>query len=137
MNKKPKKVFQDGPIAAEKIATSISNHQSKTSIEAHSIFLGQVSADSMPDQVVKGIVYSSDEEKAEAAFYEIREEAFSKFDLTCMHIYHSLGLVNAGELYLFVFTSSTTKEQATMACDYLVDEICKRVAINEEKIVSN
>ena len=42
---------------------------------------------------------------AEEKFHEIREEAFAKFDLTCMHIYHSMGKVKAGEiclLYLYL-----------------------------------
>ena len=43
---KPKKSsFVKGAIAAEFIGNSIAKHQSKTSIGAHNIFLGQVRAD--------------------------------------------------------------------------------------------
>lgn len=127
--KKPKKVFVEGPISPEKIANSIANHQSKTNIGAHSIFLGQVRADEIEGKKVAAIDYSSYQEMAEMAFHNIRESAFEKFDLTCSHIYHSLGTVKAGEICLFVFTSSGHRKEATEACNYLVEEIKAKVPI--------
>lgn len=124
--KKPKKVFVQGAITPEKIATSIAHHQSKTNIGAHDIFLGQVRADKIEGKKVAAIDYSAYEEMAEGVFHEIRESAFEKFDLTCMHIYHSLGRVNAGELCLFVFTSSAHRQMAFDSCRFLVEEIKKR-----------
>lgn len=127
--RKPKKVFVQGPISPEKIATSIANHQSKTNIGAHSIFLGQVRADTIDEKVVTAIDYSAYEEMAEKVLFEIREDAFDKFDLTCMHIYHSLGLVKTGEICLFVFTSSKHRKEAIDACSYLVEQIKIKVPI--------
>lgn len=127
--KKPKKVFVKGAIPPEKIAKSIANHQSKTNIGAHSIFLGQVRADQVDERVVQGIEYTAYEEMAESAFHQIRESAFEKYDMTCCHIYHSLGLVRTGELCLFVFTSSAHRKVATEACSYLVEEIKAKVPI--------
>src|SRR6056297_2112523 len=98
--KKPKKVFVQGAIPPEKIAKSIANHQSKTNIGAHSIFLGQVRADEIDGKIVSAINYSAYEKMAEQVFHEIREDAFSKFSITCAHIYHSLGEVQTGELCL-------------------------------------
>lgn len=118
-----------GPIPPEKIATSIANHQSKTNIGAHSIFLGQVRADKIDGKVVTGIDYSAYEEMAEKAFHEIRETAFEKYDMTCCHIYHSLGMVKTGELCLFVFTSSAHRKMAIESCEYLVEEIKAKVPI--------
>ena len=128
-NKKPKKVFQEGPITSEKIGNSIANHQTKTNIGAHDIFLGQVRADKINDKAVNAIVYTAYEEMAEQEFYKIREEAFEMFDLTCMHIYHSLGKVKAGEICLFVFTSSIHRKETMNATRYIVEEIKKRVPI--------
>lgn len=127
--KKPKKVLMQGPIPPEKIATSIANHQAKTNIGAHSIFLGQVRADKIEEKVVQGIDYSAYEEMAEKAFYEIRELAFEKYDMTCCHIYHSLGMVKAGQICLFVFTSSAHRKIAIESCEYLVEEIKAKVPI--------
>ena len=135
--KKPKKVFVQGPIGPEKIATSIANHQSKTNIGAHSIFLGQVRADEINGQLVSSIEYSAYEEMAEKEFYEIRESAFEKFDLTCMHIYHSLGIVKKGEICLFVFTSSAHRKEAIEACNYLVEEIKSKVPVFGKEIFEN
>ncbi len=129
MEKKPKKVFVEGAISPEKIATSIAHHQVKTNIGAHDIFLGQVRADQIDDKVVKAIDYSAYEEMAESKFHEIREAAFNKFDLTCMHIYHSLGIVKAGEICLFVFTSSAHRKEAMNACQFIVEEIKANVPV--------
>ncbi|MFT4594910.1 MAG: molybdopterin synthase catalytic subunit [Bacteroidia bacterium] len=121
--KKPKNVFVQGPITPEKIATSIAHHQVKTNIGGHDIFLGQVRADEIDGKKVKAIDYEAYEEMANKTFHEIREAAFEKFDLTCMHIYHSLGRVNAGEICLFVFTSSAHRKECMEATRYLVEEI--------------
>jgi uncharacterized protein YkuJ len=83
---KYKNVFVDGPISPEKIATSIAHHQVKTQIGAHDIFLGQVRADEIDGKTVQGIDYSAYDDMALKTFHDIREEAFDKFDLTCMHI---------------------------------------------------
>lgn len=127
--KKPKKVFVKGAIAPEKIANSIANHQSKTNIGAHSIFLGQVRADEIKGKIVSAIEYSAYEKMAEKTLHELREATFDKFDLTCMHIYHSLGEVKTGEICLFVFTSSKHRKEAIDACSHLVEEIKNKVPI--------
>ncbi|WP_299154082.1 molybdenum cofactor biosynthesis protein MoaE [uncultured Christiangramia sp.] len=127
--KKPKKVFVEGAIPPEKIAKSIANHQSKTNIGAHSIFLGQIRADEVDAKIVQAIEYSAYEEMAKQVFHEIRESAFSKFDITCAHIYHSMGRVNAGEICLFVFTSSAHRKIAIEACNFFVEEIKAKAPI--------
>lgn len=127
--KKPKKVFVEGAISPEKIATSIAHHQVKTNIGAHDIFLGQVRADNIEGNEVIAIDYSAYEDMAELEFHKIRETAFEKFNLTCMHIYHSIGRVKAGEICLFVFTSSAHRKDAMDACRFLVEEIKANVPI--------
>lgn len=121
--KKIKNVFVEGAITPKKIATSIAHHQVKTNIGAHDVFLGQVRADEIEGKIVQAIDYSAYEDMANKVFHEIRESAFEKFDLTCMHIYHSKGVVKAGEICLFVFTSSVHRKEAMDACRYLVEEI--------------
>lgn len=121
--KKLKNVFIQGPVTPEKIATSIAHHQVKTNIGGHDIFLGQVRADDINGKAVAAIDYSAYEDMANQAMHEIREEAFSKFNLTCMHIYHSLGPVKAGEICLFVFTSSAHRKECMDATRFIVEEI--------------
>ena len=124
-----KKSLQHGPILPEKIAESIAHHQVKTNIGAHDIFLGQVRADLVGGKKVVAIEFSAYEELEEQKIYEIREAAFSLFDITCLHIYHSIGKINTGELCFFVFTSSAHRKAAMEACNYLVERIKAEVPI--------
>lgn len=121
--KKPKNIFVQGPIASPFIADSIQKHSSKTGIGGHSIFLGQVRADKIDDKEVASIEYTAYEEMALEKMHTIREDIFAKYDLTCMHVYHSLGNVKAGEISLFVFTSSAHRKAAIDACEETVERL--------------
>lgn len=127
--KKRHKVFVNGPINPQFIGDSIAKHTTKTSIGAHDIFLGQVRSDIIENKTVHAIDYTTYEEMAEEKFHEIREAAFEKFELTCMHIYHSIGTVKAGGICLFVFVSSKHRTSAFDACRYIVEEIKANVPI--------
>jgi len=127
--KNKKNVFVDGPIDPAFIANSIAKHSSKKDIGAHSIFLGQVRNDLLNEQEVSAIEYTAYRDMAEEVLHEIREAAFAQFKLSCLHIYHSLGRVAAGEISLFVFTSSKHRRDAIDACTYLVERIKKDVPV--------
>ncbi|WP_199769324.1 molybdenum cofactor biosynthesis protein MoaE [Flavivirga eckloniae] len=122
-DKKIKNVFRQGAISSEFIGESIYKHQTKTSIGAHNIFLGQVRADVIDNKTVSAIEYTAYEDMANAKFHEIREAAFEKFELTCMHIYHSSGTVKAGEICLFVFVSSPRRKVVFEALEFIVEAI--------------
>ncbi len=118
-----KNIFTQGPIPAQKIADDIQKHATKTDIGAHNIFLGQVRADDKETGTVTGIEYTAYEEMALQKMHEIREMLFSKYELTCMHVHHSLGIVPVGEICLFVFVSSKHRKAAFDACEELVEAI--------------
>ena len=134
---KPKKVFVEGPISAAFVGDSIAKHSTKTNIGAHSIFLGQVRKDLIEDQEVVAIDYSAYVEMAEEKFHEIREAIFAKYPLTCMHIYHSLGTVAAGEICLFVFTSAIHRREAIDACNEVVERIKQEAPVWGKEIFEN
>jgi molybdopterin synthase catalytic subunit len=46
-----------------------------------------------------------------------------------MHVYHSLGPVKAGEISLFVFTSSPHRKAAIDACEEVVERIKKELPV--------
>lgn len=121
--RKIKNIFTQGAIDAAFIADSIAKHSTKTDIGAHSIFLGQVRADFINGKTVAAIEYTAYEEMALEKMHEIREAIFAKYPLTCMHIHHSLGKIIAGEICLFVFTSSTHRKAAMEACNEVVEKI--------------
>ena len=129
MDHKIKNVFIKGAISSEFIANSIAKHQSKTTIGAHNIFLGQVRADVIDGKTISAIEYTAYEDMANAKFHEIREATFDKFNLTCMHIYHSLGTVKFGEICLFVFVSSRRRKEVFKALEYVVEEIKAKVPV--------
>lgn len=119
----PKNIFVHGPIAASFVGESINKHNTKTEIGGHSIFLGQVRADMIDEKMVSVIEYTAYEEMALELMHSIRKDIFAKYNLTCMHVYHSLGKVKAGEICLFVFTSSPHRKSAIEACSQTVERI--------------
>lgn len=126
---KIKNIFQNSPVSPLFIAESITKHSSKTEIGAHQIFLGQIRADEIDGKTVKAIEYTAYEDLAINQMAVIREEIFAKYNLTCMHIHHSLGIVNAGEICLFVFASSKHRKEATLACNEVVERIKNELPI--------
>jgi molybdopterin synthase catalytic subunit len=128
-DKKPKNIFVEGPVSPVKIGEDIAHHQKKTNIGAHSIFMGQVRADSVDGAAVLAIEYTAHQEMALLAMHEIREAIFAKYPLTCLHITHSLGLVKAGEICLFVFASAVHRKEAIAACEEVVERIKKDLPI--------
>jgi molybdopterin synthase catalytic subunit len=132
-----KTVFIQGAISSEFIGNSIAKHQSKLTIGAHNIFLGQVRADVIDGNKVSAIDYTAYEAMANEKLDEIRERAFAQFDLICMHIYHSLGVVKAGEVCLFVFVSATRRKQVYEATESIVNWIKTEVPIFGKEIFEN
>lgn len=125
----PKNIFVEGPIPSGFIGDSIQKHSTKTGIGGHSIFLGQVRADNIEGKLVEAIEYTSYQELAIEKMHEIREAIFEKYPLTCMHVYHSLGKVNIGEICLFVFTSAAHRKEAIDACSEIVERLKKELPI--------
>jgi molybdopterin synthase catalytic subunit len=134
--KKLRNIFVQGAIEPSFIAESISKHKTKTNIGGHSIFLGQVRADEKEENTVAAIEYTAYEEMALEKMYQIREAIFEKYSLVCMHVYHSLGKVAAGEICLFVFTSSKHRKLAIDACEETVERIKAELPIWGKEIFS-
>lgn len=132
-----KNCFVEGPVPPEMISKSIAAHQSKTGIGAHQIFLGQVRADIIDGKQVKAIHYTAYEELALKQFHLIREETFARYELSCMHIHHSLGTVKCGELCLFVFISAPRRKNVFEAISYLVERIKKEVPVFGQEILED
>ncbi|WP_075344505.1 molybdenum cofactor biosynthesis protein MoaE [Tenacibaculum agarivorans] len=124
-----KTVFIEGQITSEFIASVIAKHQEKTQIGAHNIFLGQVRKDVVEDKTVSAIEFSCYQEMADQKLEVIHKETFEKYDLSSMHIYHSLGKVNAGEVCFFVLVSAPHRPHVYEATEYTVNRIKSEVPI--------
>ncbi len=127
--KKKQNVFVEGPISPAFIAENITSHSTKLDIGGHAIFLGQVRGDVYHEQKVKAIEYSCYRAMADKKMYEIREYAFARFEIACMHIYHSLGKVKAGDICVFVFVSSRHRKASMDACREIIERIKTEVPI--------
>ncbi len=136
-DKKYKNIFKQGAIDAALIAESIHAHRTKKEIGAHSIFLGQVRNDKINGKEVVSIEYTTYEKMALAQMHEIRESVFAKFPLNCMHVYHSIGNVAAGDISLFVFTSAPHRKAAIDACEELVERIKKELPVWGKEIMED
>lgn len=132
-----KNIFKEGAIPPEFIAESIAKHQHKHQIGAHDIFMGQVRGDQIDGKRVIAIDYTAHEQMANEIMHEIRENCFSKFELSCMHVYHSLGKVETGEICLFVFASSPHRKEVFSAIEYLVEEIKEKLPIFGKEILED
>jgi molybdopterin synthase catalytic subunit len=123
MNQKIKNIFVQGAISPAFVAEKIAAHQSKTAIGGHSIFLGQVRADTIEKKQVVAVDYTSYEPMALEQMAALREMIIEKYSLTCMHVYHSLGNIKRGEICLFVFTSAPHRKAAINACSETVERL--------------
>jgi len=132
-----KTYFIKGPIKPDFIAEQIAKHSSKHGIGGHAIFLGQVRDDDHQGKKVESIDYSAYEEMANAEVSKIREAAFTKRTLSCLHIYHSVGKVKVGEISLFVFVSSKHRKESIAAMTELVEEIKSKVPVWKKEILQD
>ncbi len=121
---KVKDIFVEGPIDPAFVAHSIAKHSTRMDIGAHEIFLGQVRADIIDGAPVTAIEYTAYHEMALERMTILREEAFANWpSMTCLHVHHSLGVINAGALCFMVFASAPHRQQAREAVAWVVDRI--------------
>ena len=137
MGKKIDKVFFEGAIPAVFIGEVIEKHKSKTGIGGHNIFMGQVRADEIGGKEVAAIEFSSYTPMAHEKIKEIREAAFEKYPLHCLHIYHSLGMVNAGEICFVVFVSAERRKMLYQATEEIVNRVKSEVPIFGKEIFAD
>ncbi len=126
-----------GSIAPEAIARCIADYSKQTQRGAHSIFLGQVRNDAIEGREVKAIEYTTYEAMAYEVADKIVQQVITKFELTEVRIFHSLGLVAAGEICLFVIAVSKHRKNAIDACAEVVEEIKKDLPIWGKEIFSD
>ena len=123
------KLLVEGPVSMHYIADSIAKHSANASIGAHDIFLGQVRSDVIEGKIVIGIDYTCYAEMAEEKINEIKEAALTRFKLNSVQVQHSIGVVNSGDISLFVLVCAGHRVEAFEACRWIVEEIKANVPI--------
>ncbi len=128
------KYFIRGSVKPEFISEEIAKHRDKTGIGAHSIFLGQVRADEYGGKKVSKIIYTAYFKMAEKEISRIRELILGKYDLKCLHVFHSVGEISSGEISFFVFASASHRNEIFDAVNETVELIKKDVPVWKKEV---
>lgn len=124
-----------GPITNALITEMICKIGGKTESGGHSIFIGQVRSDIINGKKVMAIEYSAYEEMVKVEADKIKEVVLTEFsDAKTIDIIHSIGVVKAGEISLFVIVSAGHRKDAIMACSNAVELIKQRLPVWKKEI---
>jgi molybdopterin synthase catalytic subunit len=124
-----------GPVTLQVITYYLDKIREKVNSGGHSVFLGQVRADEIQGRRVKAIEYSAYEAMINVEVKKIRQTVLSEFeDAKSIEIVHSTGVVNAGEISLFVFVSAGHRHHAMAACNKTVELIKERLPVWKKEI---
>ena len=125
----------NGPVTINIISLFFENMGKIKDSGGHSIFVGQVRADEINGKKVKAIEYSAYEGMVKIEGDRIKETILSEFkDTRSIDIVHSTGIVNAGEISLFVLVSSGHRHQAMEACSKAVELIKEKLPVWKKEI---
>jgi len=124
-----------GPVTQNIIAEYIKALGTKTDSGGHSVFIGQVRADNVGGRIVKAIEYSAYESMVSSEASRIIETILSEFnDVRSVDIVHSVGIVRAGEISLFVLVSAGHRHHAINACSKTVELIKEKLPVWKKEI---
>jgi len=124
-----------GPITNELIVDMICKIGGKTDSGGHSIFIGQVRADVITGKKVRAIEYSAYEEMVKVVADGIINTVLAEFsDARTIDIIHSTGVVNAGEISLFVIVSAGHRKHAILACSQAVELIKQQFPVWKKEV---
>lgn len=128
-------LITDGPVRISVISGLIAKAGGLKDAGGHSLFLGQVRSDVSDTKAVKAIEYSVFEKMAESEAGKIKAIIFSEFpDVRSVELVHSAGLVQAGEISLFVMISAGHRQQSVDACRKTVELIKQRLPVWKKEI---
>ncbi len=94
------------------------------------MFAGVVRAD--PD--VTGLEIEAYEEAAVEELGKIKGEAIERFGVLSLEIAHRRGRLSLGEVILIVVCAAPHRKEAFQACEYVIDELKKRVPIWKKEL---
>jgi len=130
-----KNMLVAGPVTHKIIAEYLSALSARKDSGGHSVFLGQVRADVVAGKTVKAIEYSAYENMVTAEAAVIIETILARFgDVRSVDIVHSVGIVMAGEISLFVLVSAGHRRQAIDACSKTVELIKEKLPVWKKEI---
>jgi molybdopterin synthase catalytic subunit len=124
-----------GPITPDIISGKLAELGNRKETGGHSVFLGQVRADIIDGKEVIAIEYSAYENMVAAEASQILGKICGDYsDVRYAGLLHSVGLVRAGEISLFVIVSAGHRDHAIRACSELVELIKQRLPVWKKEI---
>ncbi len=97
----------------------------KPEIGAIVTFLGTVRA----DEGINGMHIEVYKAMAVDELEKLEREAHEKFEIEAVEIVHREGALNVGENIVAILVGAKHRKEAFRACEYLIDELKKRVPI--------
>jgi molybdopterin synthase catalytic subunit len=91
-------------------------------------FIGVARGESRGEKIVR-LEFECYPEMAEKEMNRLEEEARARFDILACLIVHRIGEIPAGENIVLIIVTSAHRAQAFNACEWLIDELKKRVPI--------
>lgn len=83
---------------------------------------------------VKEIFYESYDRMALNALKSIENEAIDRFGVKNINIVHRKGRLKPGEVSLFISVSSKHRQEAFLACWFIIEEIKRRLPVWKKEI---
>lgn len=93
-------------------------------------FVGVVRA----DPGVRGLEVEAYEEGALEELKRIKEEAIARFAVSSVDVVHRVGRLSLGEIIVVVVCASAHRKEAFQACEYVIDELKRRVPIWKKEL---
>lgn len=129
--------FIEGAIRPDEMARLIAGQSHKNGLGAHALFAGQVRADIHASGSIRYIDFSAYVPMAEKVFSDICQGADKRFQIDCLHILHSTGRVNVGEICFVTMVSTKHRQEAFEALRFVVEAVKARVPIFGKEVAEN
>lgn len=120
----------EGPIGTPFISERIGNHSGSHDAGALALFLGQVRSDRVDSRTVESIEYSAYAEMVAPVVESVIADLSGRYpDLICLEIWHSTGVVKAGEISLFVLAAAGHRKQSFRVLEECVEQIKEKLPV--------
>lgn len=130
--------IQKEPIQYEHIAKLSNLHNITGNIGAIANFIGVVRSDRYDEHTtVKAIEYECYEEVAIAEIKKILNESLNIFDIQNIICIHRIGLILINEIVVWIEVCASHRQGALKACEYVIENLKKRVPIWKKEIYNN
>lgn len=134
----PENILIEGPVSQAVILKGLDSFNQHPDTGGISVFIGKVRNDFVSGKYVKAIEYSAFEalviKETEKIFSSVRKE-FPEVKL--IKLFHSVGVVNAGEISMAAMVAAVHRDQAMQACKKIVELVKVKLPIWKKEIYTD